>query len=139
MTSRSATLMLCLITAVSTWSSAAYSVATGPFGLAEGAVIAVGGTAAAGAFCSRRRVTDGIQELTADRESIKADRQELAERRAEIEQFLETTKDQLTDRARQLDLRELDLANRLVNFREWLEYPQPDDDKHRGCSGCCAA
>ena len=102
---------------------------TGSFGLAAGAFIAVGVTAAAGAFCARRRIRDVDQELTAEREAIKAERQELSERRAEINQFLETTKDQLTDRARQLDSRELHLANRLVNFREWLEYPQADDDR----------
>ncbi len=128
MTSRSATLVLCLITAAIAWGSATYLAIAKSFGLAEGILIAVGGTAAAGAFCARRRIRDVDQELAAEREAIKAERQELTERRAEIDKFLETTKDQLTDRARQLDARELHLANRLVNFREWLEYPQPDDD-----------
>ena len=128
MTSRSATLVLCLITAAIAWSSATYLALTGAFGLPAGAFIAVGGTAAAGAFCAWRRISDVDQELATERDALKAERQALAERRAEIDQFLETTKDQLTDRARQLDTRELDLANRLVNFREWLEYPQPDDD-----------
>ncbi len=128
MISRYATLVLCLITAVMAWGSAVTLIVAKSFGIAEAALIAVGCTAAAGAFCARRRVTDADRDLTDEREANKAERQELANRRAEIEQFLETTKDQLTDRARQLDSRELDLANRLVNFREWLEYPQADDD-----------
>ena len=128
MTSRSATLLLCLITAAIAWSSATYLALTESFGLAVGALIVVGLTAAAGAIGARRRISDVDQELAVEREAIKAERQELSERRAEIDQFLDSTKDQLTDRARQLDSRELHLANRLVNFREWLEYPQADDD-----------
>lgn len=128
MTSRSATLLLCSITAAIAWSSATYLALTGPFGLPASALIVVGLTAAVGAVCAKRRIRDVDQELAAEREAIKAERQELSERRAEINQFLETTKVQLTDRVRQLDARELHLANRLVNFREWLEYPQPDDD-----------
>jgi hypothetical protein len=128
MTSRSATLLLCWITVAIAWSSAAYSAMTGSFGLADAALIVVGGTGAAGAVFARRRISDVDQELAAEREAIKVERQELSERRAELDKFLETTKEQLTDRARQLDARELHLANRLVNFREWLEYPQPDED-----------
>ncbi len=128
MTSRSATWLFCLITAAIAWSSATYLALTGPFGLPASALIVVGVTAAAGAVCAKRRIRDVDQELAAEREAIKAERQELSERRAELDKFLEDTKDQLTDRARQLDARELHLANRLVNFREWLEYPQPDDN-----------
>ncbi|MFM9960648.1 MAG: hypothetical protein ACKV2Q_05425 [Planctomycetaceae bacterium] len=127
MTSRSATFVLCLVTAVIAWGSEVCLIATKTFGIAEGALMVVGLTAAAGAVCARRRISDVDQELAAERDAIKAERQELSERRAEIGKFVETATVQLTNRARQLDTRELHLANRLVNFREWLEYPQPDD------------
>lgn len=113
--------ILCLVTAVLAWSSAGGLALAGSFGPAEVALIVVGGTAAAGAFCARHRVTDADRELAAER-------QELTIRRAELEKFLATATSQLTDRARQLDSREVDLGNRLVNFREWLEYPQPNPD-----------
>ena len=100
MTSRSATLLLCWITVAIAWSSAAYSTMTGSFGLADAALIVVGGTGAAGAVFARRRISDVDQELAAEREAIKVERQELSERRAELDKFLETTKEQLTDRAR---------------------------------------
>ena len=128
MNSRSAAWAMCWVTTAIAWSSAASLVTAGSFGVAEGALIVVGGTAAIGAFCVRRRVTDADQELAVERDAIRAERQELVGKKLEIDQFLETTQEQLTDRARKLDSRELDLANRLVNFREWLEYPQAAGD-----------
>ena len=120
--------ILCLVTAVLAWSSAVGMAVAGSFGPAEVALIAVGCTAAAGAFCARRRFTDADRELAAERDAIRAERLELTNRRGEIEKFLATATSQLTDRARQLDSREVELGNRLVNFREWLEYPQPNAD-----------
>lgn len=121
MKSRSAAFVMCSVTALMAWGAAAYLAIAGSFGLAEGVLIAVGVTAAVSAYCARGRVTAAESDFVAER-------QQLVERRAEIEEFLESTNEQLTVRARQLDARELHLANRLVNFREWLEYPQPDDD-----------
>ncbi len=113
----SATFVLCIVTAALSWTAAGISTWLLRFGIAEGALIVVGCTAAAGAGCARRRVTD-----------VDFARDELTKRRAEIEQFMATATSQLTDRAKQLDSREMHLADRLVNFREWLEYPQAEVD-----------
>jgi hypothetical protein len=117
-----------LVTAILSWTAAGAAVWLESFGLAAGALIVVGGTAAAGAVFARRRVTGADRELDHERAAIKAERDELTARRSEIEQFMATATSQLTDRARLLDSREVHLADRLVNFREWLEYPQSGDD-----------
>src|SRR5712691_1609378 len=128
MSARSAASVLCWVTAVMAWGSAGFLAFAGTFELAEIALIAVGGTAIAGALCARHRVTDADREFAAEQDAIKAERRELANHRAEIDQFLAKATVELTDRARRLDSRALDLANRLVNFREWLEYPQSGDE-----------
>ncbi|MBI1312861.1 hypothetical protein GC176_16350 [bacterium] len=51
---------------------------------------------------------------------VEAERKSLQQLRRDLEAELER-------RAEQLDQRESQLANRLIAFQEWLEYPQPDD------------
>jgi hypothetical protein len=64
-------------------------------------------------------LTDGIK-LEVEREKLAQDRAELDRLKAEIEQ-------QLDQRAEQLNSREVALTDRLVQFQEWNEYPQPGD------------
>ena len=128
MKSPSAAFLLCIATAALSWVSAGLCLWREHFGIAEATLIVVGSTAALAAICARRRVTDADRELGNERVEIKAERGELAARRSEIEQFMATATEQLTDRARLLDSREMHLADRLVNFREWLEYPQAEAD-----------
>lgn len=128
MKSPSATFVLCLVTAALSWGVGGLSVWQSGVGLAEGTLFFTGLTAIAGAVCARRRVTDADRELDSERLAIKTERDELISRRSEIEQFMATATSQLTERAKQLDSREVHLADRLVNFREWLEYPQPESD-----------
>lgn len=128
MKSPSAAFVLCIVTAALSWTAGGFSAWHQGVGIAEGALVVVGLTSIAGAVCTRRRVTDADRELNNERAVIKSERDELTARRMEIEQFMATATSQLTDRARLLDSREVHLADRLVNFREWLEYPQPEND-----------
>ena len=102
MSARSAASVLCWVTAVMAWGSAGFLALAGTFGLAEIALLAVGGTAIAGALCARHRVTDAERELAAEQDAIKAERRELANHRAEIDQFLAKATVELTDRARRI-------------------------------------
>ncbi|MGZ0167051.1 MAG: hypothetical protein ACKVII_24265 [Planctomycetales bacterium] len=65
-------------------------------------------------------LTDGMK-LEVEREKLVLERSELDRLKAEIEQ-------QLDQRAEQLNSREVALTDRLVQFQEWNEYPQPDDE-----------
>lgn len=65
-------------------------------------------------------LTDGMK-LEVEREKLAQERSELDRLKAEIEQ-------QLDQRAEQLNSREVALTDRLVQFQEWNEYPQPDGD-----------
>ena len=61
------------------------------------------------------------QTLNDETDAIKAQREELAAFRAELEAALDV-------RGQRLDAREVELDNRLISFQEWLEYPQPEAD-----------
>lgn len=65
-------------------------------------------------------MTDGMK-LNAERAEIARERAELERCKAEIER-------QLDQRAQQLNAREVALTDRLVQFQEWNEYPQPERD-----------
>ncbi len=62
-------------------------------------------------------LTDGMK-LEVEREKVALERAELERLKLEIER-------QLDQRAEQLNSREVTLADRLVQFQEWNEYPQP--------------
>lgn len=47
-------------------------------------------------------------------------------------QSLQQLRQELERQAHQLDERESQLANRLISFQEWLEYPQPDESSEGG-------
>lgn len=68
------------------------------------------------------------EALAQQRQQAEAERQKLVDERHEFEEFLTETTRQLTDRARKLDGREVQLAHRLANFNEWLEFPQPNGE-----------
>ena len=104
---------------------AAYS--RGGIDAASGAAGVAGAIALAAAITSRRAVSKDEQQLNSERDAVRGDRLKLDNQRSEIEQFEAAVATQLTQRARLLDERELHLANRQANFREWLEYPQATD------------
>ena len=63
-------------------------------------------------------LTDGMQ--------LEAEREQLSQERAELKRLQKEIEQQLDQRAEQLNSREIALTNRLVQFQEWNEYPQPD-------------
>ncbi|MDA1161053.1 MAG: hypothetical protein O2983_15720 [Planctomycetota bacterium] len=65
-------------------------------------------------------LTDGMK-LEVEREKLELERAELERLKIEIER-------QLDQRAEQLNSREVALTDRLVQFQEWNEYPQPGGD-----------
>ena len=65
-------------------------------------------------------LTDGMT-LEVEREKLALERSELTRLKSEIEK-------QLDQRAEQLNSREVALTDRLVQFQEWNEYPQPDGE-----------
>lgn len=56
-------------------------------------------------------------------EALAAERDQIDQERAELEELKQTIEAQLEKRAKDVDSRELKLSNRLVAFQEWLEYP----------------
>lgn len=78
------------------------------------------------AFIARSPAIPVDEALALQRAQAEAKQQELHEERQEFQEFLSATTQQLTERARKLDGREIQLAHRLANFNEWLEFPQPD-------------
>jgi len=80
-------------------------------------------------FLKRSRVEggDASGELT-DGAKLEVERKKIALERAELELLTKQIEQQLDLRAEQLNSREFALTDRLVQFQEWNEYPQPDDD-----------
>ena len=81
-------------------------------------------------FFLKRPAVDGCNEsgeLT-DGMKLEVKREKLAQDRAELERLQKEIEQQLDQRAEQLNSREVALTDRLVQFQEWNEYPQPDDE-----------
>ena len=81
-------------------------------------------------FFLKRPAIDGCNqsgELT-DGIKLEVEREKLAQERAELERLQKEIEQQLDQRAEQLNSREVALTDRLVQFQEWNEYPQPDDE-----------
>ncbi len=70
---------------------------------------------------------DASGELT-DGMKLEVERDKLAQERAELDRLKSEIEQQLDQRAEQLNSREVALTDRLVQFQEWNEYPQPDGD-----------
>ncbi len=70
---------------------------------------------------------DASGELT-DEVKLEVERKKNAQDRAELERLQNEIEQQLAQRAEQLNSREVALTDRLVQFQEWNEYPQPDND-----------
>jgi hypothetical protein len=80
-------------------------------------------------FFLKRPAVDGCNEsgeLT-DGMQLEVEREKLAQERTELERLQQEIEQQLDQRAEQLNSREVALTDRLVQFQEWNEYPQPDD------------
>lgn len=106
------------------WSVAQAGSLTGPtvIGLLSGAA-AVGS-----AFFVRRFIIAGEEEVHALRADVAKREAEIANSRREVELFEADVAKQLDQRATQLNAREQHLSHLQVNFREWLEYPQAEDE-----------
>ena len=117
--------------------------------LAVGKIVAAGGGAAAefslyevGPFAGgllvlillhfflKRPAVEGCNESGELTEGMKleVEREKLAQDRAELERLQKEIEQQLDQRAEQLNSREVALTDRLVQFQEWNEYPQPDGE-----------
>ena len=81
--------------------------------------------ALAAVFLFRRKLSATEVELESLQSRLAADEQRLNEQRQQLDQFRRTVEDELTGQARRLDKREQALADRLVTYREWMEFPQP--------------
>ena len=62
-----------------------------------------------------------------DGEILQAALTDVETERNSLQQLRQELETELERRAHQIDERESQLANRLIAFQEWLEYPQPDD------------
>lgn len=60
-------------------------------------------------------------------ETLQAALADIEAERNSLQQFRQELETELERRAHQIDERESQLANRLIAFQEWLEYPQPID------------
>lgn len=70
---------------------------------------------------------DASGELT-EGMKLEVEREKLTQERAELERLQKEIEQQLDQRAEQLNSREVTLTDRLVQFQEWNEYPQPEGD-----------
>lgn len=78
-------------------------------------------------FVDRQAIDpEGAAGDMSDDARLDAEREEIALERAELERVKAEIEQQLDQRAQQLNAREIALTDRLVQFQEWNEYPQPD-------------
>ncbi|MHC4880239.1 MAG: hypothetical protein ACYTGL_27635 [Planctomycetota bacterium] len=92
------------------------------------ATVTFGGVLLAGAGFALllQRASPASGDASDPQAAIEAARTELKAERESLEQFRNDLEGQLEQRAHAVDKRESELANRLIAFQEWLEYPQPD-------------
>lgn len=75
----------------------------------------------------RRQLAPGEAELEAQRRQTDDERTQLAQDRQQMTLLQQQVREQLEQQGRQLTKREEALANRLLAFHEWMEFPQPLD------------
>ena len=109
-----------LISAISLMISGGVSVETG---VTFGGVVLAG----AGLTLLLERISPASGDTDDPQAAIEAARAELEAERESLEQLRKELEGQLERRAHAIDERESQLANRLISFQEWLEYPQPDE------------
>ena len=81
--------------------------------------------AVAAAFWFRHKLSAVEIELEALRKRLADDETRLNTQRSEFEQLRVTIQSELAQEAVRLDKREQNLTQRLVTYREWMEFPQP--------------
>jgi hypothetical protein len=81
--------------------------------------------AVAAAFWFRHKLSAVEIELEALRQRLADDETRLNTQRSEFEQLRLTIQSELAQEASRLDKREQNLTQRLVTYREWMEFPQP--------------
>ena len=81
--------------------------------------------AAAAALLFRRKLNATEMELEALRRRLSEEESRLAGERSQFEELRMAMQEELTQEAGRLDKREQTLANRLVTYHEWMEFPQP--------------
>ncbi|HZN32384.1 MAG TPA: hypothetical protein VFB80_01145 [Pirellulaceae bacterium] len=92
------------------------------------ALIYAGCAAAAGATLLFRRKLGLVEvELDQFRRRLAAEEDRLNEQRSQLEVLRRTVEDELQSQASRLDKREQALADRLVTYHEWMEFPQPTE------------
>lgn len=92
------------------------------------AAIYAGCAAALGAaFLFRREVSLVEVELERLRQRLAADEERLNSQRREVETLRRSVEEELKSQAARLDKREQSLADRLVTYHEWMEFPQPTE------------
>jgi hypothetical protein len=83
--------------------------------------------AAAAALLFRRKLGRTEIELEALRHRLSAEESRLAAERSQFEELRLAIQEEMSQQAGRLDKREQALADRLVTYREWMEFPQPID------------
>jgi hypothetical protein len=92
--------------------------------------IYLGGLVAlAGALWRRRERSPAEIELEQLREALRRERSEVDKRRGELHVLTESAEAALEKQGQIIDRRERVLAQKLIAFHEWLEYPQPMADE----------
>lgn len=96
-----------------------------PLGWWQVPVYAGCAAAAVAALLFRRKLSVAEIELARLRQRIDDDELRLASQRSEFEELRLAMQQELTQQASRLDKREQALADRLVTYHEWMEFPQP--------------
>jgi hypothetical protein len=81
--------------------------------------------ALAAVYWFRRKLSEAELQLEALRKRLADDETRLNTQRSEFEQLRLTIQNELAQESGRLDKREQSLNQRLVTYREWMEFPQP--------------
>ena len=84
-----------------------------------------GAIALAALFWFRRQLSEAEIELDVVRKRAADEEFRLANERAQIEELRRAVEQELEQQASRIDRREQALADKLVAYREWMEFPQP--------------
>lgn len=82
-------------------------------------------TLAGALFPGRRDQSAAESELRALQRKVTREKGRLERRQAELKALTESAEAELVKQGQVIDRRERELAQRLIAFHEWLEYPQP--------------
>ncbi len=99
----------------------------GQFALAIWGVYVGAFLALCGAIGFRRRVSGAEADLIRREALLLEQTNELEQQHLTFDQLREEVSEQLDQQATRIEHREHDLADRLLTFREWMEFPEPTD------------